>query len=218
VFAAASFTRDRVLERLGVVLFSAAGVLLLVGFLDVFAEWPRELRDLRATGTGSVGWGVAPLVNPRGLAFLIAIVGAAAAAVLTRRRPEPDGGDDSPDLPASLGLAAVVAGWLWLTSETYAWGVVRDWGTGTSLAVTLVWVLYAVGVLVAGIAARSGNLRKLALGLFLLTTGKVFLFDVWQLDTRIRTFAFVVLGAALLLVSWLYRRHRESIREWIEAE
>jgi len=51
--------------------------------------------------------------------------------------------------------------------------------------------------------------------LFALTTAKVFLFDVWQLSTVIRTFAFVALGASLLLVSFLYRRYRDRIRAWI---
>ena len=55
----------------------------------------------------------------------------------------------------------------------------------------------------------------LALSVFVLTVAKVFLFDVWHLETVIRVFAFVSLGVTLLLVSFLYRHYRERIRNWI---
>ena len=101
------------------------------------------------------------------------------------------------------------------TLEVYAQGTSRDWRTTTSLGITLVWTIYATLTLMAGIYWRSGWLRVFSLGLFVLTVVKVFLFDVWLLETAIRVFAFISLGVALLLVSFLYRRYRDRIRSWM---
>src|SRR5262249_23705868 len=93
--------------------------------------------------------------------------------------------------------------------------VIRHWDTGTSLAITGAWTLYAAATLVAGIYWRSATVRILALALFGLATAKVFLYDVWQLEKEIKYIAFFGLGVALLLVSFLYRRFRDRIRAWI---
>jgi len=49
-----------------------------------------------------------------------------------------------------------------LTTEVYAQGVVRDWGTWTALSITIVWLAYAMATLVAGIYYRSATIRILA--------------------------------------------------------
>ena len=104
------------------------------------------------------------------------------------------------------------------TIEAMAQGAARHWQTETSLAITLSWTAYALGTLVAGIYWRSGTVRVLALSVFLLTVAKVFLFDIWHLNTVIRFFAFGSLGVTLLLVSFLYRHYRERIRSWIAPQ
>ena len=170
------------------------------------------------------------LLHPRGAAFLvgIAVAGIAAALYLrvtaggTRQRLT-DGRDSATfahDLEAltfsqTLGVSAWLAGLAMFTIESIAQGAARHWLTETSLAITLSWTAYALGTLIAGIYWRSGTVRVLSLSVFILTVAKVFLFDVWHLDTVIRVFAFVSLGVTLLLVSFLYRRYRERIRDWI---
>jgi hypothetical protein len=104
-----------------------------------------------------------------------------------------------------------------LTAEVYAQGVVRDWGTQTALSITVVWLVYAIGTIVAGVYYRSAAVRILALSVFLLTTGKVFLYDVRHVSDAWKTVAFTALGVALLLVSFVYRRYRHRIRAWITA-
>jgi len=73
-------------------------------------------------------------------------------------------------------------------------------------------------VLILGLVVRQSGVRILALALCLLTTAKVFLIDIWQLSATIRTFAFLGLGVALLFISWLYRRHRDRLQDWITGE
>ncbi len=202
------------LNRLGFTIFGLTGTAVVIAFLIAVGGSPQFLA-----GTPHAWWGL-PLVNPRGVGFLVPILLTAATAAVMRRFDKNErlrGGDEL--APASvLALSAILAGWAWLTAEARVWGVLHDWQTMTGLAVTLVWTGYSLFTLLGGIAARSANLRKLSLAFFGLTIGKVFLFDVWRLHTTIRTFAFMALGAALLLVSWLYRRYRQRIRDWIEAD
>lgn len=49
----------------------------------------------------------------------------------------------------------------------------------------------------------------------LLCVVKIIAIDVWRLNPRDRYLTFIVLGAALLLVSFLYTRNREAIRQYI---
>jgi uncharacterized membrane protein len=122
---------------------------------------------------------------------------------------------DAISIASAMGAASLITGFALVTIETYAQGVIRGWETATSLAITGVWTAYALATLAAGIYLRSTALRVLALAFILLTTGKVFLYDVWHLEPAIRTVAFTLLGAALLAVSYLYRRYRDRIRAWI---
>ncbi len=170
------------------------------------------------------------LLHPRGAAFLISIAAAGIAAAFylgaTRHSPDdPSTIDRDPDSLAfdanallfsqTLGVSTWLAGLAMFTIEAIAQGAARHWQTETSLAITLSWTAFALGTLIAGIYWRSGTVRVLALSVFVLTVAKVFLFDVWHLDTVIRVFAFVSLGVTLLLVSFLYRHYRERIRDWI---
>lgn len=218
LIAAAALPGPRWLDRLALIAFALAGAVLLISFLHTLADWRVDWRTLTESGAPDTLWRLL-LINPRGIGFLVAVIAAAAGGILWKRLEARDSRTSLPfDAGALLGLGCVLTGFVWLTAETYAWGVIRERRTTTSLAITLVWTLYSAAVLIAGIALRSSGLRKLSLRFFVLTTGKVFLFDVWQLETAIRTFAFMALGVALLTVSWLYRRHRERIREWIKAE
>jgi uncharacterized membrane protein len=81
--------------------------------------------------------------------------------------------------------------------------------------VTLAWGIE--GLLVFLLALRIGerSFRLTGLGLLLLCAGKILVVDVWKLDPRDRYLTFIVLGAALLLVSFLYTRNREALRQYL---
>jgi uncharacterized membrane protein len=59
------------------------------------------------------------------------------------------------------------------------------------------------------------SFRLTGLGILLLCVGKILVIDVWRLDPRDRYLTFIVLGAALLLVSFLYTRNREKLRQFL---
>ncbi len=202
-------------QQVGVVVFGLAGLLLGVLGFGTLTGWEHEWQWLQSQG--DVGTWATFLCNPRGGAFAWAVVGAGVAARLSTDSKRTEQADDVS--PATVFVvAAYLLGLAMLTTEVFAYGVVHDWKTWTSLAITGTWTVYAVVTLVVGVAGRFHRVRVAALGLFVVTTVKVFLHDVWFLDPAIRTLAFTGLGAALLGVSWTYRRHRDRIRNWIGGD
>ena len=81
--------------------------------------------------------------------------------------------------------------------------------------VTLSWGLEGVAVFVLALWLAERSFRLTGLGLLLLCAGKILLVDVWRLDPRDRYLTLMVLGAALLLVSFLYTRNREALRQYL---
>ncbi|HWY21325.1 MAG TPA: DUF2339 domain-containing protein [Candidatus Acidoferrum sp.] len=81
--------------------------------------------------------------------------------------------------------------------------------------VTLAWGVEGVAVFVVALWLAERSFRLTGLGLLLLCAGKILLVDVWRLDPRDRYLTLIVLGAALLLVSFLYTRNREALRQYL---
>lgn len=78
------------------------------------------------------------------------------------------------------------------------------------VVLSVVWLLYAVPLLVVGIWKRSRWLRFGALALFAVTILKVFLYDLSFLGGAYRSISFGGLGLILLAVSFLYQ-HFKSV-------
>ncbi|MEO8056065.1 MAG: DUF2339 domain-containing protein, partial [Acidobacteriota bacterium] len=74
------------------------------------------------------------------------------------------------------------------------------------LAYTLGWALFAIALLVAGIAKESRGARAAALVLLVVTILKCFLFDLAQLGGLYRVGSFVGLAVCLALVALLLQR------------
>jgi uncharacterized membrane protein len=81
--------------------------------------------------------------------------------------------------------------------------------------VTLSWGVEGVAVFLLALWLGERSFRLTGLGLLLLCVGKILLVDVWGIDPRDRYLTFIVLGAALLLVSFLYTRNREALRQYL---
>ena len=214
----AASSRDRHLDHYVI------GVYLLLGGFVVLAGIIPFNRNLEFYGdlkhSVEYEWW---FLNPRAMGFLMGIAATGLAAAMYRRvelalpRNITSAVTSAGVMTLSevLGVSAYLGGFALVTTEAFAQGTTRQWLTGTSLAVTIAWTLYATGTLVAGIYWRTATVRILSLLLFVLTIGKVFLVDIWHLETVIRVFAFLSLGVALILVSFLYRRFRDRIREWV---
>jgi hypothetical protein len=77
---------------------------------------------------------------------------------------------------------------------------------------TLSWSLEGIGLLAIGFIVRDRWLRLSGLALLLLCIGKVFFYDLRNLETMYRILSFIGLGVILLAVSWIYTRFKEQVQ------
>ena len=122
--------------------------------------------------------------------------------------------------PGAAGRVLQVAalGFLFLlgTAEILSWGRWCDPGEGTrrdaefraQVVASVGWAVYAAALLCAGFLRERADLRWTGIVLFGLTGAKVFLYDMAALDVVYRIGSFVVLGALLVGVSFLYQRRK----------
>ena len=81
--------------------------------------------------------------------------------------------------------------------------------------VTVAWGIEGVLIVLLALVANERSYRLTGLILLLVCVGKIMLRDAWGLAPRDRYITFIILGAALLLVSFLYSKYREAIRQFL---
>ncbi|MGE5327550.1 MAG: DUF2339 domain-containing protein [Deltaproteobacteria bacterium] len=81
--------------------------------------------------------------------------------------------------------------------------------------VTLAWGVEAVAIFLFALWVKERSFRLTGLGLLLLCVVKIVVMDVWSLQPSDRYLTFVVLGIALIGVSFLYTRYRETLRQYL---
>jgi uncharacterized membrane protein len=74
------------------------------------------------------------------------------------------------------------------------------------MSLSILWALYAGGLIAVGIRRGYAPIRYFAIALFGLTIGKVFLVDLSDLEGIYRVLGLVIVGVILLIVSFLYQR------------
>lgn len=79
--------------------------------------------------------------------------------------------------------------------------------------VTLAWGILGVAVILLGLLVSERSYRLTGLFLLVICVGKIVVRDAWLLGERDRYTTFIVLGAALTLVSTLYGKYRETVRK-----
>jgi uncharacterized membrane protein len=75
-------------------------------------------------------------------------------------------------------------------------------------AISVLWTLYAIALMLLGFRYQQARLRLVSLGLFGVTILKVFLADMAKVSTPFRIVSFVGLGLMLIGASYLYYRYR----------
>lgn len=161
-----------------------------------------------------------PVINPRFLAYIITI-GAAYFdfSILWKRKQRLV---EWPFVALYLLIATNFLT-LWLFSfevwDSFV-GAVKAAGSAgqnslkdaQNLALTGVWAVYAVTSLVVGIWRHWRWIRVGSLVLLAITILKVFVYDVFQLETAYRIVAFVGLGLLLVANAYLYQRFSKTIK------
>ena len=133
-----------------------------------------------------------------------AIVGFCGGAyALFRARPT-DG-----HLRSVLGFASLAMLFIYLTLEVNSY--LHHFYEGLQAGgVSILWALFALTLIVRGIAKNLAAVRYLGLALFAIVSGKVFFVDLARLDPFWRIFAFGVLGALLIAGSFVYLKYRDQ--------
>ena len=79
-----------------------------------------------------------------------------------------------------------------------------------TMYISVFWAIYASVLITIGFWKKFASLRYAALGLFALTLGKVFIYDMSNLANIYRIAGFVVLGVLMVAVSFLYQYARKK--------
>jgi uncharacterized membrane protein len=161
-----------------------------------------------------------PVINERFLAFIIGIAATYLTVYILWKQKE-----SFPEwhIPASTLLVFASFFSIWILSfevwqsfssalRTAAPSAREGLSNAQNLSLTAVWAVYAVAGLVIGIwkhwrAVRIGSLALLAVPIV-----KVFIYDVFKLETSYRIGAFVGLGLLLLVSAYLYQRYSKIIK------
>ena len=161
--------------------------------------------------------GFIPLLNRRGLSCAILIVALVLSARLNRRKNSERESGAEKQLNNAFVIAANVLAVTLLSLDASAYFARGERIENASqslagqLALSIVWTIYGGALLFAGVWRGNRLLRLLALGLLGLTIFKVFVFDLAALNRFYRIISFVVLGAILLAVSFIYQqRHAKQ--------
>jgi uncharacterized membrane protein len=159
------------------------------------------------------------LWNARFAAFAVTLACMGFALRAAQREGDALDAEEQP-LFAGLGVVLCFLGlwvlshevWDWLGERSYPGEIAPDRRLAQHLGLSVLWTLYATGLLLAGIFRRQAALRWQGLILFGVVVGKVFLHDLSFLRQFYRIVSFVVLGLVLLAVSFLYQRRAAGER------
>lgn len=90
----------------------------------------------------------------------------------------------------------------------------RNFFGARELSVSAVWIVYALGSLIAGMRFRIRSIRVMGLALFGIAVLKIFFIDLSTLDKIYRILSFMGLGVMLLVASFFYQKNKDGIRNF----
>ena len=161
-----------------------------------------------------------PILNIRFLAFAIVLALVSGLAFWFGRARDRLTQEEVYVFPTLLVAANFVT--LWMLSQEVihffdSLGVKNDdtYFNSTHLSLTVLWAVYSMGVIGAGIAVRSRWVRLAGMGLLAVPVAKLFVFDVFLLDMEYRVAAFLTLGVLLLAMGLVYQRYSRQVRGFV---
>lgn len=98
-------------------------------------------------------------------------------------------------------------GALWILSlELVQWSVFFGFGAGYKLLLSLLWGVFAIGMIFSGIRKNIPVLRITAMIILGITLVKLFFYDLTTLSTIVKTVVFVLIGGLLLVGAYFYQQ------------
>lgn len=121
----------------------------------------------------------------------------------------------SPAQPVDPFARALRSPEQWFFFSAFALMVVALAAKLTSGHITIAWSLLGLGTFLFALTLGERSFRLAGLGLLLVSISKIILIDIWQLSTPDRFTTLIILGAALIAVSFLYTRFSSTIRKYL---
>jgi uncharacterized membrane protein len=208
--------------------FVEAGVLLWVGnrlkseILNAFALGALVLGVIRLLIFDNFGRADVLIFNLRMATYAVAVGVLGAVAWYASKRNDETARNMAGISVVALNLLALIA----LTREVadfytrqmadlrplfqnqtrMAYGDMHRIDIERDFTFSALWMAYGAMLMIIGFARRSAFVRWQSLVLIAFTVGKVFIYDVSQLDRAYRIVSFMVLGVLLLAISFVYQR------------
>jgi uncharacterized membrane protein len=204
-----------------------AAVLFLIGFqLDSIrtrmvgiAIFGLAIMDILGnTSMGISQYNVKAFSDLRFPTYLAVTALISLAAYICYRKRDTLTNDERLYLQPSLVLGALALLLAGLSVELYLWARADIGSLAASVVLTLLWLVYGIVVIVAGIQYKSTSIRVFALLLFGIALLKTFFADVWQVDMAWRIIAFIALGVMLLVASYLYQKYRPQVVQLVAGK
>ena len=160
------------------------------------------------------------LLNASFLTFLLVLAGVLLAAAVYRRERDRLFEGEQRVFAALLVAANVAVVWV-LSAEAIRFFDARevvlrtDFESAKHLSLTVLWAVYGIAVIAAGIVRPSSSVRLAGIGLLGVAVVKLFIFDVFLLERGYRVAAFITLGVLLLATGLAYQRYSRLIRGFL---
>lgn len=161
-----------------------------------------------------------PVLNFHFLVFLIVLAVLLVAAYLYRREGDRLTEQERYVFQVLLVVANAVAIWV-LSLEAVRFfdsqeaKLRADFFSAMHLTLTVLWSVYAIGVIGAGIARQSSRVRLAGMALLAIPVVKLFVFDIFLMEQGYRVAAFVTLGGLLLATGLVYQRYSQAVRGFL---
>jgi hypothetical protein len=118
---------------------------------------------------------------------------------------------DNQDVQKTFDIAVSVT-LLWvMSSEMVHWLELSGYTQTYKWAISVLFGIFALGLVSYGISKKKKHLRIAAIVLFVLTLIKLFAFDLMGLDTIAKTIVLVSLGLLLLTISYVYTKFKDTL-------
>jgi uncharacterized membrane protein len=102
-------------------------------------------------------------------------------------------------------------------AHNYSYTAIHQIQLARRFSYSLIWLAYGAALMLFGFKRRSAFVRWQALVLIAVTIGKVFLYDVSELQQGYRILSFIALGAVLMGISYVYHRDWLKLTPQTEA-
>jgi uncharacterized membrane protein len=193
-------------------LAAGAYALLVVSAIKfLFYDYDSQFHVVLTERGFHISAGYTFLIVERYVTSAVLLLSLFLSGMLARQAPSEARLREQGDAPLLFILFGVVL-FIVLTAETASF--FHDYlPQARFAAISVLWTLFSVTLMLLGFRRNTASLRKISFGLFLVTVLKVFLFDMANVSTPYRIISFIILGMVLVGTSYLYYRHKDRIIE-----